>query len=89
MHCVPGDALDSSDGRLVQAFDTESGDFIKGSATVLEAIIRCPAWPGEGLPTRLALVATTLSRLRRVEAVANDGDQQQTFPTANIARLDS
>jgi hypothetical protein len=42
MDRIPGDALDSSDGRLVQTLDTEGGDFIKGGATVLESIIRRP-----------------------------------------------
>jgi len=59
--------------RLVEAFYTESGDFIKGSATVVEAIISCARCRGEGLSTSLALVATTLSPPGRVETVANDG----------------
>ena len=73
MNRIPGDSLDSSDGRLVQAFDTESGDFIKGGAPVLESIIGCPGCRAECLPTSPALVATTLPPPGRVEAVANDG----------------
>ena len=72
MDRIPGDPLDSSDGRLIQALDTVRGDFIERGATVLESIIRCPVCRAERLSTSLALVATTLSRLRRVEAVAND-----------------
>ena len=75
---VPGKALEASDGGLAHAFDTtEGGNSIKGGATVLQSIIRCPAGRPAGraerLSTNLALVATTLSPLSRVEAVANDG----------------
>src|SRR5262249_42746597 len=73
MNRIPGDSLDSSDGRLVEAFDTESRDFVKRGATVLQPIIRCPARRAEGLATRLAPVATTLSASSRIEAVTNDG----------------
>ena len=73
MDRIPSDSLDSSDGRLIQALDTERGDFIKGGATVLESIIGCPGCRAERLPTSSALVATTLPPPSRVEAVANDG----------------
>jgi hypothetical protein len=43
MDCIPGKALEASDGGLVHAFDTEGGNSIKGGATVLQSIIRCPA----------------------------------------------
>ena len=79
MNRIPGDSLDSSDGGLVQAFDTERGDFIKGRATVLESIIRCAGCRAECLPTSLALVATTLSPPGLVEAMANDGSDA-VFP---------
>jgi hypothetical protein len=73
MNRVPGNSLDSSDRRLIQTFDTEGGDFIKGRTTVLESIIRCPVCRAECLSTSPALVATTLSLPSRVETVANDG----------------
>jgi hypothetical protein len=73
MNRIPGDSLDSSNGRLVQTLDAEGGDFIKGSVPVLESIIRCPGRRAECLPTSSALVATTLPAPSRVEAVANDG----------------
>jgi hypothetical protein len=41
MNCIPGNALGSSDGRFVQAFDAKSGDLVKDRATVLESMIRC------------------------------------------------
>ena len=37
---IPGNALDSSDGGLVQAFDAESCNLIKSGATMLEPIVR-------------------------------------------------
>ena len=73
MDRIPGNSLDSSDGRLIQALDTEGGDFIKPGATVLESIIRCPVCRAERLSTRPALVATSLPPPGRVKAVANDG----------------
>src|SRR5262249_26092179 len=73
MNCVPAEPVDSSDGRLVEAFDTEGGDSIKRRAAVLESIIRCASRRGEDLPARLATIATMLTPPRPVEAVANDG----------------
>src|SRR5262249_37615523 len=73
MDRIPGNSLNSSDGRLIETFDTEEGDFIKGGETVLESVVRCPDCRAERLSTSLALVATTLSPLSRIEAVANDG----------------
>jgi hypothetical protein len=73
MNRVPGNTLDSSDGRLIQTFDTESSNLIKHRTPVLKSIIRCPGGRAERLSTSPTLVATTLSRPSRVEAVANDG----------------
>jgi hypothetical protein len=73
MHRIPGDSLDSSNGRLVQTLDTERGDFIKRGAAVLESIISCPGCRAARFPTSLALVATTLTPPSCVETMANDG----------------
>jgi hypothetical protein len=73
MNRIPGNSFDSSDRRLVQAFDTQSSNSIKRGATVLESIIRCATGRGERLPTSLALVATTLSPSSFVKTMANDG----------------
>jgi len=73
MDRVPGNTLDASDSGLVQTFDTESSNLIKDRTLVLKSVIRCPGGRAEGLSTSPALVATTLSPPRRVEAVANDG----------------
>ena len=75
MNRIPGNSFDSSDRPLVQAFDSQSRNFIKRAATMLESIIRCATGRGERLPTNLALVATTLSPSRLVEAVTNDGSE--------------
>jgi len=79
MNSVPADSVDSSNGRLVEAFDTEGGDSIKRGAAVLESIIRRASRRGKGLPTSLTLVPTTLSPPRRVEAVADDGPDVALF----------
>ena len=42
MDRIPGDSFDSSDGRLIQALDTEGGDFMKGATPILESIIGRP-----------------------------------------------
>ena len=89
MNRIPGDSFDSSNGRLVQTFDTEGGDFIKGGATVLESIIRCPGCRAERLPTSLALVATTLSPPGLVKTMANDGSGVAIFSRESSAGWDS
>jgi len=73
MHSVPGNSLDSSDGGLVQTFDTEGGNLIKDRTTVLESMIRCPGCRAERLTANPAPVATTVPPSSRVEAMANDG----------------
>ena len=72
MHRIPGDSLDSSNGRLVQTLDSERSDFIKCGEAVLESIISCPGCRAERLPTSLALVATTLPPPGLVEAVGDN-----------------
>ncbi len=68
MDRIPGNSLDSSNGGLVQTLDTESRDFVKACAPVLE-VSGCGA---ECLPTTLAQVATTPSPPRSEEAMGND-----------------
>jgi hypothetical protein len=63
MNCIPGNALGSSDGRFVQAFDAKSCHLIKDRATVLESMIRCAGCRAERLPTSPASVSTTLPHL--------------------------
>ena len=73
MDCIPGNALDSSDDRLVQALDTEGGNLIEDRMPVLESVIRCPDCRAERLSTSLATVSTSFPPSSRVEAMANDG----------------
>jgi hypothetical protein len=40
MDGIPGNSLDSSNGRFVHPFDAKSRDLIKDYAPVLESIIR-------------------------------------------------
>jgi hypothetical protein len=79
MNCIPSDSLDSSDGGLVEAFHTESGNFIKRGATVVKSIIRRPDCRTECLSTSLTLVATTISPPSLVKAMANDGSAAAVF----------
>ena len=37
---IPGNSFESSDGELVQDFDAENHDLIKGGATMLESMVR-------------------------------------------------
>ena len=60
-------------GGLVEPLDTKGGYSVKRRAAVLESIIRRASRRGEGLPARLATIATMLTPPRPVEAVANDG----------------
>jgi hypothetical protein len=72
MDCIPGNALGSSDGRFVQAFDAKSCDLVKDRATVLESMIRCAGCRAERLPASPAPVSTTLPPCGLVETVADD-----------------
>ena len=72
MNRIPGDSLDSSDGRLIEAFDTEGGHFIKECAPMLESIIGCPGGRAKSPSTSPALVATTLSPSSPVETVTDN-----------------
>ena len=46
---IPSDALDSGDSGLVQAFDAESRNLIKGGAAMLKPIVRSPGIGAERL----------------------------------------
>ena len=72
MYRIPCDSLDSSDGGLVQTFDTEGGDFIEDRTPVLESIMRCTGCRAECLAASPAQVSTVLSPSGLVEAVADD-----------------
>ena len=78
MNRIPGDPFDSSNRGLVEAFDTERGNFIKHAAPVLESIISCPVCRAECPSTSLALVAATPSPPGPVEAVVSN-DSGVTF----------
>jgi len=54
---IPADVLDSGYSRLVQAFDAESRNLIKGGAAVLEPIVRRPGIGPERFLACLASVS--------------------------------
>src|SRR5262249_20494495 len=51
---IPADALDAGDSRLVQAFDAETRDLIKGGAAMLKPIVRTARIGAERLLACLA-----------------------------------
>jgi hypothetical protein len=51
MDGIPGDALYSSDRRLIQTLNAEGCDFIEGCATVLEPMGKCAGVQTRRLPT--------------------------------------
>ncbi len=72
MNGIPGDALYPSDGRLVQALNAESCDFIKGRATVLESVVRCAGVGAKRPSTSPTPESTPFPQLGYVEAEADD-----------------
>ncbi len=65
-------SLYSGDCGLIQPFDAESGNLIKGRGKVLESVVGPAHIQAEGLSANLATVSTMLSRLGSVESVADD-----------------
>jgi hypothetical protein len=76
IHGVPGNLLDSGDGRLVHTLDAESGDFIEHSSAMLEAVIDSATVPAEGPAATLASEATTFAPPSWVESKTNDHSQR-------------
>jgi hypothetical protein len=68
---ISADSLCSSDCGLIQTFDDESRNLIKGRMTVLESVVGCARVRAEALPTNPATVSTTTPPLGFVEAVAD------------------
>jgi hypothetical protein len=84
--------LDSGDSRLVQAFDAESGNLIKGGAAVLEPIVRRPGIGAERFLACLASVSTTPSPTGLIETKTNDRSasgfsRRQAFPVRTAETL--
>ena len=57
---IPGDALNSRDRGLIEAFDTKSGNLVKGRSPMLESIVKCSRIGAERLLASLTPVSTTL-----------------------------
>ena len=82
---IPADVLDSGDRRLVQAFDAQSRNLIKGGAAVLEPIVRRPGIGAERFLACLASVSTTPSPTSLIETKTDDlsgsgFSRRQAFP---------
>jgi hypothetical protein len=65
---IPADACDPGNRRLVQAFDAESRHLIKGSAPMLESIVRSPGVGAKRLLAGLASISTTFPPTGLIEA---------------------
>ena len=72
MNGIPGDALYPSDRRLVQALNAESGDVIKGRATMLESMVWRTGVRAEGLTASPTPESTPFPRLGCIETKADD-----------------
>ena len=72
MDRIPGNSLDSSDGRFVHTFDAQSRDFIESGPPVLKSMVGCTSVRAEGLPARPALESTTLPTPGLVETVTDN-----------------
>ena len=70
--CIPTDALDAGDSRLVQAFDAETRNLIKGGAAMLEPIVRSSGIGAERLLACLASISTALSPTGLIETKTDD-----------------
>jgi hypothetical protein len=59
---IPADASNARDDRLVEAFDTEAGDFVEGRATMSESMERTPGVRAKSLAAGPASESTAPSR---------------------------
>jgi hypothetical protein len=73
---VPGNLLDSGDGRLVHTLDAESGNPIKHSPAMLEVVIDRAAVPAESPATTLASESSAFSPAGLVESKTNNYGQR-------------
>src|SRR5215469_14620534 len=91
MNGVSADPVDSSDGGLAEAFDAESGNFIKCGTTVLESVTSCSYSRAERLSTSLALVATMPSPPGLEETVSDDSSRSVFFrrPAVPVGRTET
>jgi hypothetical protein len=69
---IPTDALDAGDSRLVQAFDAESRNLIKGSAAMLKSIVGSSAIGAECFLACLASIPTALPPTGLIETKTDD-----------------
>ena len=76
IHRIPGDLLDSGDGRLVHTLDAESGDLIEHSPAMLEPVINGAAVSAEDPAATLASESSAFSPAGLVESKTNDYGQR-------------
>ena len=76
IHGVPGNLLDSGDGRLVHTLDAESGDLIEHGSAMLETMIDRAAVSAESPATTLASESSAFSPAGLVESKTNNYGQR-------------
>jgi len=76
IHCIPGNMLDSGDGRFVDSLDAESGNLIEHGSAMLEAVIDRAAVSAEGPATTLASESSAFSPAGLVESKTNNYGQR-------------
>ena len=69
---IPGNLLDSGDGRLVDTLDAESGNLIEHGSAMLEAVINRAAVSAESPVTTLASESSAFSPPSLVESKTNN-----------------
>src|SRR5262249_334836 len=69
---IPTDALDAGDSRLVQTFDAETRNLIKGGAAMLKTMVRAPRIGAERLRASLTPISTALPPTGLIEAKTDD-----------------
>jgi hypothetical protein len=72
IHRVPSNLLDSGNRRFVQTFDTQGGNLVEGSSSVLEAVIDRATIPAEGFATTLISESATPTQPGTIETTANN-----------------
>ena len=89
---IPANPLYSGDGGLIQTFDAESRNLIKGRMTVLESIVGCAGIGAESFAASAATISPPPPLLGFVESAADDVSEtgfsrQCAFPVWAVETL--
>jgi hypothetical protein len=76
IHGVPGNLLDSGDGRFIHTLNTHNGELIEHCSANLEPVIDGAAGAAKGLAAGIASEATTSAPASLLETETNDDSQR-------------